>query len=96
MKNLPTLDGNVIHTEAIYGLKTKQPLVIIKWGGESGMFTPDEARRFALRVLATAEAAVGDAFWWEFAKNDVGLSEQDAAKLMVRFREWRLAQEEEN
>jgi hypothetical protein len=90
------INSEVIHTETMYGYKTRKPWVVIKWGNESGMLTPDEARRFALRVLAMAEASVGDAFWFEFAKNDVHLSETNAARLMGRFREYRLRTEDEN
>lgn len=90
------LNSEIIHTESIYGIKNRKPFVIIKWGDQSGMFTPDEARRFALRVLATAEASVGDAFWWEFVEKDLKLGDKEAAALMVRFREWRIKSEEEN
>lgn len=90
------MSGQEISTESRYGMKTKQPLVVLRWGKESGVMTPDEARRFALRVLATAEASVGDAFWLEFAQNDIKLAPADAIRLMGRYREWRLRTEEEN
>jgi hypothetical protein len=89
-------NSDIIHTEAIYGIKHRKPFVVIKWGKEQAFFSPDEARRFALRILSTAEASVGDAFWWEFVEKDLKLGDQEAAALMVRFREWRLKTEEEH
>lgn len=37
------------------------PFVHIKWGTEKGQLTPDEARAFALSIIAAAECAESDA-----------------------------------
>ena len=66
-------------------------LVMTKEKGDElmGQFTPDEARDHAYAMLAAAEAAEGDAFLTKFLTKDMGLPLEQAARVLVAFREWR-------
>jgi hypothetical protein len=50
----------------------------------------EQAREHAKAVLEACEAAEQDAFLVYFFKKQVGLSENQAARILVDFREWRM------
>jgi len=54
-----------------------------------GQMSPEEAREHAHAMLEAAEAAEQDAFLMHFAREIVGASQEDAAGLLMRFREFR-------
>ncbi len=82
----------MIHIESIYGARTGEPLVELRWGAEEGQFTPDEARAHALRVLEAAEAAEQDAFLMDWLLHQVGVIDVEKRAMMLKhFRAWREA-----
>lgn len=50
----------------------------------------EQAREHAKAMLEACEAAEQDAFLVFFFTKQVGLSEKDAARVLVDFREWRM------
>lgn len=80
----------MIEFSSIYGFESREPMIRFKWGSEEGSLSVTEARAHAIAVLETVEAAIGDAFFFEFAaKIDPGNAEQAGAVLMQEFRNWR-------
>ena len=56
---------------------------------------PDEARSLALNLLEGAEAALGDGFLLTFLGREVGLSLEQLAPLLLKFRGYRTRDERE-
>ena len=54
-----------------------------------GQFSPEQARDHARAITEAAEAAEQDAFLISFARNKIGMPMEDAAKILVAFREYR-------
>jgi hypothetical protein len=52
----------------------------------------EQAREHALAILEAAEAAEQDAFLVHFAKTEIGVGENEAAKLLMSFRDFRREQ----
>jgi hypothetical protein len=48
-----------------------------------------QAREFAGALLQAAEAAEQDAFLISFARTEIGMSIQEAGKILIAFREYR-------
>lgn len=81
---------NCVTTSAIYGLRTRQPLVQHAINDhEPILLDPAAARAVAQGLLEAATAAEQDAFMFEFATEKMGSSDEQAASLMALFREWR-------
>lgn len=57
--------------------------------------SPAEARDLALNILESAEAALGDGFLLTFLEGEIGLSLEQLAPLLVKFRGYRVTQEPE-
>jgi hypothetical protein len=72
-----------------YGFNTRQPYVEIQQDNFKVQMSPTDARALALSLLASAEAALGDAFLVEFGTQSIGLELNEAAGLLAQFREWR-------
>lgn len=91
--------ASCIWVSSLFGLETREPLVEIcmEYEGRnlSIQVSPDEARKIALNILAAAEAALGDAFLVQFARDRVGTSDQGAAHMLHEYRQWRMKQEQE-
>lgn len=80
----------MITFSSIYGLKSREPMIHFKWGKEEGSLSVTEARAHAIAVLETIEAAIGDAFLFEFsAKFDPENPDKAGAVMLGEFREWR-------
>lgn len=69
--------------------RTREPFVVLHWGGESGQLTPMEARQHARRLLEAAEAADQDAFLMDFLRDRVGAELEHQVAILADFREWR-------
>lgn len=81
----------VIHSQAIYGAKTKKPLVEIKWGDKQMVCSTGDAKRIAYDILDVAHASDGDAFLMHFLQDSViKLPEEDAARILMLFRDERV------
>jgi hypothetical protein len=65
-----------------------QPVIVYRWGDQRGQFSPAEARRHALALLAAAEAAMADASLWTTSAA-MGLDERTAAAFVRRVRDAR-------
>lgn len=80
----------MIEFSSIYGFKEREPMIHFKWGKEEGKLSVTEARAHAIAVLETVEAAIGDAFFFEFAaKINPKDPDRAGAVLMNEFRQWR-------
>ena len=90
------MNDEVIHSEAIYGMKTKGPLVRIAWGDKNMMVTTTDAKRIAYDLLDTAHAADGDAFMVHYMQNKVGLPLEGAVQVLADFRDERVRMNGEN
>lgn len=71
-----------------------KPFVIVAWGDESGQLDPDEARRFGLSMIETAEAAESDAMFFWFCREKLGMSLEKTAHALKQWRYARLREEE--
>lgn len=58
-------------------------------GRDRVQLSVDEARDLALNILAGCEAAVQDVFMMDFAKTKIGVSDREAAGLLIEFRNMR-------
>lgn len=67
-----------------------EPFVALRWGRERGQFTPEEARAFALVVLAAAEAALHDAAFVAWLQGPpLGMDLRGAASVLAEQRQYR-------
>src|SRR5438132_13854517 len=57
--------------------------------------SPDEARSLALNLLEGAEGALGDGFLLTFLEREVGLSVEQLAPILLKFRGYRARNEAE-
>lgn len=80
----------VFHSEAIYGARTKRPLVKINWGDKETVMSTKDAKKLAFDLLDVAHAADGDAFLVHYMQNKVGLSDDNAFKVLIDFRDERV------
>lgn len=87
--------GARIEIESMVSGRTREPFVVLKWGGESGQLTPTEARAHARRVLEAAEAADSDAFLMDFLRDQVGADLQHQVAVLGEFRAWRAKRDPE-
>lgn len=84
-----------IWVKTMVASRTGEPLVVLRWYDHSGELTPTEARAFALKVLAGADAAESDAFIYMFFGSMPGATMQDQAECLSEFRKWREHQQKE-
>ena len=78
-----------------YGARTKRGFVSLTLGDHKPIqLSSAEARRVAGLLLDMAGAADGDAFLVAFMRDTVGITEYQAAQIMVEFRAWRKEREE--
>lgn len=75
--------------KSIYGWKASQPFVELHFEDVVVQLEPDKAREVARMLCESAEAAEQDAFLFEWAVKDAGVSEGGAASLLHQFRKWR-------
>jgi DNA-binding FadR family transcriptional regulator len=80
----------MITIEAMIASKTNKGMVVLKWGKESGVLTPDEARAHALKILECADSAESDEFLFWWLEHRVGIEEISARLAMLKdFRTFR-------
>jgi hypothetical protein len=89
-------DIEIIHSEAIYGAKTRKPLVKISWGDKQIVVDTHDAKRIAYDLLDVAHASDGDAFIVHYIQNKVGLSLENAMNVLIDFRDERIRMNGEN
>lgn len=80
----------VIHTEAIYGARTKQALVKITLGKESIMMSTKDAKKLAYDLLDVAHAADSDAFLMDWMNDRLGVTQQQSGVILREFRDHRI------
>lgn len=78
-------DNHRIHVQSIVSAADGRPLVQVRWGEQVGQFSPDEAREYALILLAAANAAETDAALLRFVR-EAGGADTQAAGLLAAFR----------
>lgn len=83
-------EQNVIWVESGVSAKTREGFVHYHWGELSCQFSPGEARRHALNLLAAAEAAESDAAFVRFMQENLG---QSVESTVVVLRDWRAFRE---
>ncbi len=83
-------DMEIIHSEAIYGAATKQPLVKIQWGSKKMVCSATDAKRIAWDILDTAHAADGDAFIYDWLQEKLDVPIDKAAIILNEFRQYRI------
>jgi len=84
--------GGMIHIESgIAGALERrgQPFVHLTWGEMKAQLTPAEARAHALHILECAEAAESDALLWRWLDETTGVTDEQKAAVLIRFRELR-------
>lgn len=79
------------HVSSGFGHRTRQGYVqvLIEAADWTTQMTPDNARELAANLLQCAEAAEVDAFLMTFMRERVGAPDEQAAQILVEFREWR-------
>lgn len=80
----------VIHSEAMYGAKTKQALVKIKWGEKEMVLHVEDAKRIAYDILDTAHASDGDAFIVDWLRDTLKVEEDKIWQILLEFRDARI------
>lgn len=80
----------IIHSEAIYGAKTKQPLVRIAWGDKEMMCHVEDAKRIAYDILDCAHASDGDAFIVDWLRDTLKVEEDKIWQILLEFRTARI------
>jgi hypothetical protein len=83
-----TNDEKGLQVRALYGWRTREPLVEIELLGQKAQMSIFEAREHAQAVLECAEAAETDGFIWEFFSR-MSLTEAQIATLLQDFRAYR-------
>lgn len=78
-----------VRVTSMYGARTQQPIVTLVVGDTMHQFTPDKAREIAGMLVECAEAAEQDGFLVEWGADAMGLSPEQAARLVTEFREYR-------
>lgn len=89
-------DLEIIHSEAMYGAKSKQPLVKINWGDKEMVVHTKDAKRVAYDLLDTAHAADGDAFIFDWLQEKLDVPIEKAATILAEFRDYRVRKNGEN
>jgi hypothetical protein len=74
---------------SIYGYKTQKPYVNVEVSISPMQLSPAKAREIALMLLESADASESDATLIGFARDALGMSETDQAKLVNQFRQYR-------
>jgi hypothetical protein len=77
-----------------YGANTRQPFVELYLGTRMVQLTPLKAREIAKYLLEAAEAAEGDGFLVEYISKLGELPTEQAAGVLVEFRQFREQQRE--
>lgn len=73
-----------------FGQATREPYVEINWpNGGTIQLEPEEARLIARMIAEAADAAEQDAFLVAFHMDEVGLTFEQAAQILPRYRAWR-------
>lgn len=68
-----------------------EPFVqLLRGGGVIGQMSPEQARDHARAVLEAAEAAEQDAFLLGFLQTKIGTSFEEAGRVLIEFRAWRV------
>lgn len=75
--------------QSSYGMRAKQPIVVLRHQDWVLQVSPAEARQIALSILEAAESARSDAFLVEWVKVSCGADDEGAARLLHEFRNWR-------
>lgn len=68
-----------------YEFNSRQPMVKFDWYGEEMVWEPSQVRDHALLLVATAEAAESDRFFYEFLNDIADLGPGEVAGLMQEF-----------
>ena len=84
-------EGNVlpVYVQALYGARTRQPLVHFVIGERRVDLTTTKAREIAQMLVEAAEAAEGDGFLVEFMREEAGLEDGQIGPLLAAFRQRR-------
>jgi hypothetical protein len=77
-----------VEVRSLYGARTRQALVSLVVGEHQVVIPPSKAREIAGMLLECAEAAEGDAFLMAWGAQ-AGMTDQEAAGLLIHFRSWR-------
>lgn len=81
---------HVIHSEAIFGYKTRKGLVKITFNNQEVVVNTTDAKRIAYDLLDVAHAADGDAFMVHFFMKEFNLPIENAAAVLDKFRQERI------
>lgn len=76
---------------AIYGARTRKPLVQVDWYGESILWEPTEAIDHAMLLLECAHSAKTDWATIQMLMGELGMSKQKAIKLVGKILDYREA-----
>ena len=81
-------DGSFINVSSVYGSETREPLVQVQWGEQSGVLSLDAARQLGRDLIEAASASETDAFLMDFFEKRLGVKDinQRAGVLSGHFR----------
>ena len=81
-----------INGHSMVSYRTREPMVSIYWptNQDAAQLTPEAARRFALSIIESAEAAEQDAFLIAWGTTKIGLDDGRAAQILNDYRNWRV------
>jgi hypothetical protein len=77
------------YVDTIFGLRTKQGIVILDWQGMNLQLPPDRARQHALHILECAEASESDAFFYAFLMQTLEVTQGEANVMIQEFQLFR-------
>jgi hypothetical protein len=82
----PAEQGGAMEVESMVASKTKNPVVIFRWGSQRGELSPIEARSYAMQILEASEAAVQDATVYRVIREELKLEDAQAFGLIMAIR----------
>ena len=83
------VDFNTVFAASMVSGQTRLPIVKLTQGFVVTQMTPDEARAIAISLMEAADAAISDAFLMSFVIEKLGGEYQQAASMVIDFREFR-------
>jgi hypothetical protein len=79
----------IIHITSLVSSRTKEGVVELNWGDKKAQFSPEEARKHALKILECADAAETDAFIVDFFVKRLGQKFEQSLRILQDFRAFR-------
>jgi hypothetical protein len=79
----------VVSVASTFGKRTKQPLVKLSIGEHPILMPSAKAQEIGMKMIHGAEAANMDAFFFQYLIGKVGVPEQEVARIIRDYRQFR-------